>query len=249
MKKAILEGLIDERFGWPLIVGLRKEVESTEGLISEVQVGSRQEAISRGTEIISHVQQKLVYWGIDVSQMEPGHGPGHQIRDFVNAVRMVSMWDESDLSGPDAKHLFLGIVAGSLHDIGVALVPRYMENQRQLTKHAEVSSLLLGMCLKGANANEAEKKLLQYAVAAHTHYLKDRDVNGMTIAPYKDTYSDGTPIWFVWIPRWVDRLDLSGPMLVGRHFLTLVNAHKDWDGEKFIGQDMAGRRRFHGTTA
>lgn len=87
----------------------------------------------------------------------------------------------------------------------------------------------------GNSLSEAEKVLMAYAVAAHTHYLKPASVKCSddemrTVEPYMDLDEQGKPLLGIWLPRWVDRLDCNGPTFVGRHYFTLAHTHKDFDG-------------------
>lgn len=131
----------------------------------------------------------------------------------------------------------MGLVAGTLHDVGCALVEHYAETQR-VVRHAEGGALLLQEILPRLLLSEKQKILICYAVAAHTHYLKPQTVGEDTIEPYLDT-SEGEPLWGILFTRWVDRLDCNGAGFVGRHYLTLARAHQDFDGKQFYGIEFA----------
>ena len=133
------------------------------------------------------------------------------------------------------KHLFLGFVGGSLHDLGCAVVPRYDESKR-VVRHAEAGSLLVKSLLENeTRLSEAEKISIAYVIAAHTHYrgedpVQCQDGETRIVKPYQDLDENGKPIWPIWFTRWVDRLDCNGPAFVGRHYLTLGEKHEDYDG-------------------
>jgi hypothetical protein len=88
----------------------------------------------------------------------------------------------------------------------------------------------------GIDLNDAEKIAIAHSVAAHTHYRREEDVKcaddvTRKVEPYLELDSDGNPIWSTWFPRWVDRLDCNGPCFMPRHYLTLAEEHKDFDGQ------------------
>jgi hypothetical protein len=201
-------------------------------LLDEVQVESRKNALHRADKILPKILEKLHDAGVRFRMTDPGHGPGHMARDIANAWLLLSQ-----IEG-DPKQIFLGLLAGALHDVGCSLVDRYADKTRAV-RHAEVGAFLLNRVIFGNNMelNDSERKLLCYAVAAHTHYLKPTEVTCADgevrrIEPYIDLDDDGKPLYFVWYPRWIDRLDCVGPGFVARHYLTLAKPHADYAGEK-----------------
>jgi hypothetical protein len=179
---------------------------------------------------VKEVLTGLAENGVNLYSAEPGHAIGHWVRDYVHALRLCSGLDV------ELAHAFIGFLGGTLHDIGCSIVPRYQDSKR-VVRHAEAGALLLLdlFAKDDCGLNGAEQILVAYAVAAHTHYLRPATVvcaDGETrvIEPYKDLDDEGKPIFGVWIARWVDRLDTSGPAFVGRHFLTLVDTHEDFAG-------------------
>jgi len=221
--------LRDEEKGFNEMKKLRSEVEPRmKTLVKEVNINSLQKAVTRGIEIIARTLLLLQLRKLNIhNNTDPGHGVGHWIRDLQNALRFIPK-----LNDIDPKELFVGLVAGALHDIGCGVIPRY-EEHRRVVRHAEAGALLLldlfnkkKLCL-----NEAEQLLICYAIAAHTHYLQEKEVNGRIIKPYKDTIN-GRPFYPVWIPRWIDRLDCNGPYFVIRHYLTLHDHHRDFCSEQ-----------------
>ena len=197
------------------------------------------EIIARAVSVLDETFQALDKAGVRLKLMEPGHGPGHIARDHMNALALFS-----GLEG-DLRELFIGIIAGTLHDIGCALVDRYSEKHRAV-RHAEVGALLLERIFAMADVglDKEERKIVCYAVAAHTHYLKPvsiascQETTVRVLEPYRDITDDGKPIFAVWYPRWVDRLDCVGPGFIARHYLTLVKPHQDFTSKGFADIDF-----------
>jgi hypothetical protein len=235
----------DEAREWERIQELRKRFESEHAAWREkVRVTNKKSAFSRGRMVVERVLAALQKMGLDFSTADPGHGAGHLMRDYLNALRLFSSLEA------DPRDIFIGFVGGVLHDIGCTQVERYEESSH-IIGHAEAAALMLAKAfeLDNAGLNQEEQWLIEYAVAAHTHYTKDSSVecssDGATYirSPYKELDADGMPIWPVWFTRWVDRLDVSGPGFVGRHLLTQVKPHKDYAPEGFYPTDFVGHLR------
>jgi len=202
--------------------------------LNQVQVDSREIALRRAVEVLPKIFRGLHDAGVRFKMTDPGHGPGHMARDIANAWLLLSK-----IEG-DPRHIFIGLLAGALHDVGCALVDRYADKTRVI-RHAEIGALLVNRVLGGrvpnAGLNMPEIVLVSYAIAAHTHYLNPTEVtcaDGQVrrVEPYVDLDQDGQPLYFVWYPRWIDRLDCVGPSFVARHYLTLAKPHSDYAGEK-----------------
>jgi len=212
-------------------------------LIDGVHDGTRAEALTRGMETVQGILSALKSFGIDPATIEPAHGPGHWLRDYVNALRLFSQLNVTP------AETFIGFVAGSLHDVGCTLVYRFDEAHR-LVRHAEVAALLLEFLfeLDSFALNKAEQLLIRYGMAAHTHYLRTtqvKDKHGNVIGaiePYFEMVGD-KPFYPVWMPRWVDRLDTNGPAYVGRHYVTLAKEHQDFDGKNYYDVDFVSAMR------
>lgn len=199
-------------------------------LLRNVTVASPDKARARAQEAIGVALAAL----FDVRQVadgDPGHGPGHWMRDYVHSLLL----GHDDVTFTPVE-ILVGMVAGTLHDIGTLIVPRYKEKDRAV-RHAEVGALAVrAAVLEAGVMNEYEADALAWAIAAHTHYpgqdqVMCRDGVRRVVEPYADEFN-GWPFQFVWFPRWVDRLDCSGPCLVGRHFLTLKGDHEDYGGSE-----------------
>ncbi|OGF30926.1 hypothetical protein A2533_03385 [Candidatus Falkowbacteria bacterium RIFOXYD2_FULL_35_9] len=191
--------------------------------------------------VVKGVLECLSEVDFSFQKMEPGHGKGHLIRDYVNALLLFSHLKA------DQKQVFIGFIAGVLHDIGCAVVQRYEERSRVI-RHAEAAAILLHYVFEEVGEklglNREEKFLIEYCVAAHTHYTRDFEVETSTgekvvIQPYVDTDDQG-PIWAVWFTRWVDRLDCNGPSYFVRHFLSLSfeNEHYEYAQSGFFQVDF-----------
>lgn len=232
MNNDLIEFTKDNDRNWSEVKRLR-EIPITE-LIEEVQVDSREVAFKRGVQALQVILNNLHDAGVRFRMTDPGHGPGHLARDAANAVSLLSKIEA------DPRHIFIGLMAGVLHDVGCALVDRYADKTRAV-RHAEVGAMVvnhvLGLNHSAIKLSEAERQLVCYAIAAHTHYLKSTEVTRAdgqvrTIEPYVDLDKDGKPFYFVWFPRWIDRLDCVGPSFIARHYLTLVKPHADFAGDK-----------------
>jgi hypothetical protein len=225
-----LNSVLDEKQGWAKIQQLRADFSPD--LLKGVEVDSLEMALKRGITIVSRVFAAAKECGIDLNNVDPGHSVGHWTRDLVNALRLFPSLDL-----PPAT-IFIGFVGAVLHDIGNTVVERYTESSRAV-RHADAAALLLEYLWETdpVGLNPSEQTLIKYACAAHTHYLKPSEVkcsDGETrlIEPYCDMDGD-QPIYAMWLPRWIDRLDTNGPAFVGRHYLTLVKPHKDYAPDGF----------------
>lgn len=203
-----------------------------------VRVSSKEEALVRGVVTVQTLMSALTENGITFDKTDPGHGLGHILRDYVAGVRLVKALNLSP------KALFAGLVAGVFHDVGCTVVGRYHDAKTPV-RHAEVAALMIGMLASSSafGLSEEELRLIQFGIAAHTHYLATSKVTGKDgkvyeIAPYADLDSQGQPLYSVWIPRWIDRQDVNGPCFVGRHYLTLIEPHEDYSSEGFYPTDL-----------
>jgi hypothetical protein len=225
------------------IAELRRRVNPY--LISGVRIpmkGAYLSDLGYAVEVVQRILRGLVKMGVNFADIEPGHGGGHILRDYVNALALLNHQE----LGADER--FIGFCGAVLHEIGCAVVERYSESKR-VVRHAEAGAILLQELFKRdpCGLNEPEQLLIEYAVAAHTHYLKKTTITdeaGMSvdIEPYQDMIGDKPMLW-VWLARWVDRLDLSGPCLVGRHYLTLHKPHSDFDGKQFYDASYTAHMR------
>ena len=225
---------LDEAGAWNETQNLRQKYEeSYENLFANLPIESIEQAKFKSFEVISKTLNALEKV-MDFSEVDPGHGLGHLVRDYLHAVVL------AEGSKMDPKQAYIGIVGGVLHDIlGCTLVKRYSESGRAV-RHAEAGGLLFQEISKGIGIDQDEALLIYYAIAAHTHYLKPSKVKcsdgtEREIQPYRDTNNEGKPIMSVLLTRWADRFDVNGPCFIGRHFLTLAEEHKDFGaGEYYL---------------
>ncbi|MEK7148151.1 MAG: hypothetical protein AAB758_02535, partial [Patescibacteria group bacterium] len=207
-------------------------------LLKEIRVSYRTDSVEKATEIVQKTLTAFKDAGYDFSGIEPGHGPGHIMRDYMNSIILFSKLEANP------KYILPGFVGGALHDIGCAVIPRYEEDKKAV-RHAEAGALLVKNLLEeNIDLNDAERISIIYSMAAHTHYrggseIKCADGETRIVKPYLDLDDTGNPIWSVWFTRWVDRLDCNGPTMIGRHYLTLAEEHKDYDGETHFDIEFA----------
>jgi len=225
------EFLTNESRAWESVQQLRRDFSPK--IFDNVKSMQKEEAVERAIEVFQNTMSVAHERGFTFDNVGPGHGLGHLIRDYANALTMLPEQEA------DPKHTFIGFLGGTLHDLGCALMPRYEESKRAV-RHAEGGALFLldlfNNNLKLGTLNDEEKIAVAYSVAAHTHYLKPSEVECQdgetrTILPYTDTFEDGSPIQAIWFTRWVDRLDCNGPSFLARHYLTLHEDHEEREGE------------------
>ena len=234
----------DEAGAWDWTHKLRDEFEeSHEEFFEKIEIKTIEQAQKKGYMVIRKVLEGLD-GVIDLSKIEAAHGVGHFARDYIHSMILAAK------SGMDPRQAYVGVVAGSLHDIlGCALVERYAEKGRAV-RHAEAGALLFSEISKIIDVDPDEAKLISYVIAAHTRYSEPGKVecsDGVEreIRPYDETDKEGKPIMSIVLARWADRFDVNGSCFVGRHFLTLAKEHFDYasDTGKFyrVGFDAAMR--------
>jgi hypothetical protein len=227
--------LANESKSWALIQSMKESFDPR--LFNDVTVKSTEEAFEKGTEIVKAALNVCEVEGIDYKNASHGHSIGHLTRDYIHALILAN---EMDI---DPKHLFVGFVGAVLHDSGCTLVKRFEESHR-VVRHAEAGSLLFKSVAKDLDLNDAEKLLISYAIAAHTNYLTSDSIKCFDgkmrhVMPYTDLSVEGQPLIGVILPRWVDRLDCSGPCFISRNYLNLLEDHVDYDGHEHFGIEYA----------
>lgn len=229
MLERITDLLEDEKQAFEFMSGLRGAYSPER--FADVPVDTTDEAIARGIDIVKNTLRQYKGLGINIRDLCAGHGVGHLSRDYINALIL------SGKINADPRHILVGFAGGVLHDLGCAVQERYLDSKRAV-RHAEAGAILFHESTTDIGMSKAERDLIAYSIAAHTHYLKPGEVqctDGVTrkIEPYPDTDADGKPVLGVWMPRWVDRLDCNGPTMVGRHYLTLSRPRQEFDGKSF----------------
>ena len=217
-----------EKPAWKFFSDLRQNVGPEIPIASNV-LGLRAEWIAYAVRAVQTVISRVTAIR-DPMKGSAGHSSGHWIRDYAHALVLAQ-----DPSIP-MPYLVPAIVAGALHDVGTLFVERFADDNRAF-RHAEVGALIVRTAaLEAGVLTEAEADLVAYGIAAHTNYLKPSEVtcrDGVVrrIMPYPDSIGD-SPYLVAQLPRWVDRLDCSGPCFAGRHYLTTEEDHPDFDEER-----------------
>lgn len=199
--------------------------ESYEEIFEAVEIDGPDAAIKKALIVVNDIL-RIMSGVINIDTVDAGHGIGHLRRDYIHALLLST-------EKMDPRHLYVGMVAGVLHDIlGCSVVDRY-DDKRRAIKHAEARALLWSGLAADTKLNPLESCLVYYGVAAHTHLLKETKVtcsDGVerTLTPYVDEDADGPRLMF-WLPRQIDRLDANGACFIGRHYLTLARDHSDID--------------------
>jgi hypothetical protein len=221
-----------EAQAWIKMLSMRAKFSP--GCVTLARVKTREQAVERAVSTLQAILYECSALGFDLQDIDPGHGPGHLARDYMNALRLFSELDARP------QDIFIGLLGGVLHDFGLCVIPRYEESQRAI-RHGEAAALLVDALIENAEhrfgLSKEEQIAVTYVIAAHTHYLKPMEVectDGVMrkIEPYPDMNGD-EPIWAVWFTRWVDRLDCNGPCFLGRHYLTLIDDHEDYGSDGF----------------
>ena len=150
-----------------------------------------------------------------VDQMPPGHDKGHYSRDLLTSVVLFdSLKDKVAFQSEAAA----GLLAGTFHDVGTSIIPRYQDNKYG-AGHGETGAYLFWESSEGLLGGNM-RKLVAYSIAAHAHYTKPIEVQIPT-GYKKDKYWDDT--WTdengklngisVQMARRADRADTNGVTL------------------------------------
>lgn len=199
--------------------------ESYTELFNNVEIESVDEAAKKALLVVNKILQTMSAI-INIDTIDTAHGIGHLSRDYLHALLLSK-------EAMDPRHLYVGMVAGILHDVlGCSIVDRYDDKHRAV-KHAEAGALLWSRLSSEIGINPIEGSLVYYGIAAHTHALRETKVicgDGIerALVPYTDQDESGPRLMF-WLPRHIDRLDANGPCFIGRHYLTLARDHSDLD--------------------
>lgn len=208
-------------------------------LLQKVDAPSLQIAIERGVFTVQELLKGLALVGVKPTLIEPGFGPGHIARLYANALVLCS---SPDLTIEPA-HRFIGLVAGTLHKMGLVVANRYDEKGRRVG-YAEVSGLVVADCFTDCKlGNRGEADLLAYGIGAQTHYGAAVGAESRRQSlPYVDVFND-LPFWCVWLARWCNRLDCVGPGFFVRHLLSraksLQPGHVDFMQNGFYQSEFA----------
>lgn len=171
-----------------------------------------------------------------VGQMPPGHDKGHYSRDFLTSIVLFdSLKDKAAFQSEAAA----GLLAGSFHDVGTSIIPRYQDNKYG-AGHGETGAYLFSEISEGI-LGENTRKLVAYSIAAHAHYTKPIDVQIPT-GYHKDKYWDDT--WTdesgklngisIQMTRRSDRADTNGITQMFRHIISRMDSIEEG------GKDLSG---------
>lgn len=214
------------------IENLKSEVGNKEGWLSTCQKAEEEsKGISITTETIDHINQIFKTF---ISQMPPGHDPGHFSRDLLTSIVLFDSLKDKVAFQSEAN---AGLLGGAFHDIGTSIIPRYQDSKYG-AGHGETGAYLFWQVSEGL-LDENTRKLAAYSIASHTHYLKPIEVQ-MPQGYKKDKYWDET--WTdengklngvsIQMTRRSDRTDTNGVTLMFRN----INARMDSAEEG--GQDF-----------
>ena len=217
------------------IEGLRDELENKDGWKKVCELAD-QEREKPNDELVSTIVERTKPY-IDI--MPPGHDKGHFTRDLMTAL---TVYNSTKLNAKYQSDAFAGMIAGAFHDIGVGIIPRY--NDRKFAAgHAEVGAWLFNE-LTSDILGENQRKLISYAIAAHSNYRKPFE------AEFPEKYTKEIYFDEIWqeegklvgiaykTARLADRSDTNGPIFCLRHIM----AHFDSKNES--AKDFSGSNWF-----
>jgi len=226
--------LQDEATAWEEINSLRQNFHPN--MAGNIPVHDRKSAFERGLKIIKCSLEVLSDIKPRIYEIEPGFGVGTIVRDYVNALMLFSELEAKP------QDIVVGLVAGTLQRLGLAYVGRYEESSR-VVRHPDVTALLWLKVIYPqlrVKMDIEEALAIAYALLAVSHYTKPFEIkcasDGVTrtTQPFDDLDANGQPVWPVWYVRWLRRLQNSGPVFVGRHYLTRWQDHEDYNGNNFF---------------
>jgi hypothetical protein len=206
---------------------LRHQVESiVDWKRTKEKAGKEVDSIS--ADVIEQLLEEFVDF---INELPAGHGRGHLYRDVVG---ITSLLHDPSLCSYDSVEVLVGILGGMFHDIGNSVVERYAE-RRNYSGHAEVGAYLFGV--KASHLIPPHLlRLIQFVIAAHTHYLQDFVVvkkgKAFTRVVYEDVIIDGNKI-AVHLARQSDRMDMQGIPGVIRHSMTKASPTQDFSEDGF----------------
>lgn len=220
------------------IENLKTELGNKEGWLNTCQKAeSELQAFPINEILVSKINNTF---SLFINQMPPGHDRGHFSRDLLNSIVLYESIKDQVAFKSDA---LVGLLAGSFHDIGTSIIPRYQDNKYG-AGHGETGSYLFWQISDGILGKNT-RKLVSYAIAAHSHYLKP--IQSQLPTSYKkDKYWDDT--WVnknnklngvaIQTTRRSDRADTNGITHMFRHILASVDAveagGKDFSGDNWF---------------
>ena len=193
-----------------------------------------------------------------IDSLPAGHSKGHLSRDIVHASQILH---DPQMESCDDLNTVVMLYGGIFHDIANAVMDKYDDDKR-LASHAEAGAFLFGIYAADLVPQHL-RKLIQLSIAAHTHLLKPKHVEGYDIErqPYTGELYRTILQKGIYGVRQADRADNLGPVHFIRHIAAIsmpvsmslgdvtYQAHSDED-EEFIRQfdttpDTAGTTATH----
>lgn len=220
------------------VENLRNEVEA-KGAWSKIKAQAKEEIKTLPADILPQLLQRTKPF---LDYLPAGHGKAHMARDLIHLSLLYN--DPTIRQNFDGVELIAGTLAGIFHDIGNSVQARYDDSKR-FAGHAETGAYLFGEVAGDILENTPNlRKLIQYSIAAHTHYKNDepikRTIDGIEVEETRrkyenfDTVEGGKDKRAIWLARQTDRLDLlEAPMIIVRHLMTKVVPTIDFSGEEF----------------
>lgn len=238
--------------------GQEKIIDFVEGLKSEIgnQTGWENCCQLAENEMVKYpvneetIKKMNTLFSTYIDDMPPGHDKGHMLRGLLASLYLNHSTKEQIRYQSDAS---AGLLAGIYHDIGTSVIPRYLDNKFG-AGHAEVGSYLFWQVSEGI-LGENTRKLVCYAITAHTHYLDDINIevpqNYIKTKYWDDISQDKEgklvgPV-AVHCARRADRPDTNGVNFIYRHIIAHMNASQS-EGHEFqddhwvkMNQDSLGQ--------
>lgn len=216
------------------VENLKTELGSRAGWLDTCQKAQAEYQVTPVTE--KTIEQLSTVFNTYVDQMPPGHDKGHYSRDLLTSVVLYdSLKDKVAFQAEAAS----GLLAGTFHDIGTSIIPRYQDNKYG-AGHGETGAYLFWEMSEGV-IGENIRKLVAYSIAAHAHYTKPIEVQ-IPAGYKKDKYWDDT--WTdengklngvsVQMARRADRADTNGVTQMFRHIISRMDSIEEG------GQDLSG---------
>lgn len=204
------------------------ELETTE--LTELKNKARDELNQLSPDILEQLFRKFEAF---FKSLPAGHGKGHTLRDTINLSGILQD-PRFQTEKIDEVELLAGIIAGVFHDDGNSITDRYAD-AHMVGAHAEVGAVLFGNVAKNILPPNIIK-LVQYSIAAHTHYTDTREVPVTTDSfiskpTYIDKVTDSGDREAIWLTRQSDRRDLANFAQLVRNMIVNSEPTQDYNPE------------------
>lgn len=218
------------------VENLKTELGSKEGWLNTCQKAQEEYKTMPVTE--QTFNQLSSVFDTYVNQMPPGHDKGHYSRDLLTSI---VLFDSLKNKAAFQSEAAAGLLAGTFHDIGTSVIPRYQDNKYG-AGHGETGAYLFWETSDGI-LGENMRKLVTYSIAAHAHYTKPIEVQ-IPAGYQKDKYWDDT--WTdennklngisVQMARRADRADTNGVTQMFRHIISRMDSIEEGGRDLSDGQ-------------